>query len=93
MNNAASSDIVIVTVSKMKASAAPSGQFALFSISVTIIGAIMRNDGPPRSTGVAYAFIVKINDKKEAARRPGMICGMRTSIKLCNGGAPRLAAA
>ncbi|MNW12088.1 hypothetical protein D3C71_2096880 [compost metagenome] len=82
-----------VTVSRIKARAAPSGQFALFSISVTIIGAIIRKDGPPRSTGVAYAFIVRMKDRTEAARRPGMICGKRTSMKLCNGDAPRLAEA
>jgi len=53
MKSPASTDIVTVTVNKMKAKAAPSGQFDWFRISVTIIGDIIRNDEPPRRTGVA----------------------------------------
>src|SRR5690606_24543910 len=69
---------------------APIGQLFCTRIWSATAGAIMRKLGPPRSTGVAYAFMASMVHRMAAAAMPGIERGRVTSRHVWKGVPPRL---
>jgi hypothetical protein len=81
-----------VAVIRMNDTAAPNGQLLSWNWPNTS-GPIILNFGPPSSTGVAYAFMPRMNVRIVPAMMPGRAYGHSSRRNMANGPAPRLNAA